>query len=60
METSSIDHWDSNLYDDKISFVSKLGKDVLTLLAPQPGEKILDLGCGTGDLTGEIRQGLFH
>ncbi|KLU61542.1 trans-aconitate 2-methyltransferase [Peptococcaceae bacterium CEB3] len=48
--------WDSNLYDDKISFVSKLGKDVVTLLDPQPGERILDLGCGTGDLTHEIHR----
>jgi len=54
MGTNSNNSWDSNLYDDKISFVSKLGKDVVTLLDPQPSEKILDLGCGTGDLTNEI------
>lgn len=49
-------NWDSSLYDDKISFVSKLGKDVVALLNPQPRERILDLGCGTGDLTNEILQ----
>ena len=54
MGTTFKDEWDSNLYDDKISFVSKLGRDVVTLLNPQPGERILDLGCGTGDLTNEI------
>lgn len=43
--------WDSDLYQDKHAFVFKYGEDVLQLLAPQPGERILDVGCGTGDLT---------
>ncbi|KJR96236.1 MAG: methyltransferase type 11 [Peptococcaceae bacterium BRH_c4a] len=47
-------NWDSELYDDKISFVSRLGLDVVRLLDPRPGERILDLGCGTGDLANEI------
>lgn len=47
-------HWDSKLYDNKLSFISKLGKDVVALLDPQPGERILDLGCGTGDLTNQL------
>jgi len=42
--------WDSNLYDTKHDFVSKYGEDVVALLNPKNGEKILDLGCGTGDL----------
>lgn len=43
--------WDSDLYKEKHAFVYKYGEDVLQLLAPQPGERILDVGCGTGDLT---------
>lgn len=46
--------WNSKLYDDKHSFVSKYGEGVLAILAASSGEKILDLGCGTGDLTNLI------
>lgn len=51
---SSLNTWDANLYDNKLGYVSNLGKEVIELLNPQKGEKILDLGCGTGDLTYEI------
>lgn len=46
--------WNSKLYDDKHSFVSKYGEGILGILAPNSGESILDLGCGTGDLTNLI------
>ncbi|HEM55248.1 MAG TPA: class I SAM-dependent methyltransferase [Thermodesulfobium narugense] len=46
--------WDAENYDKKVGFVSEFGKEVLQLLSPIPGESILDLGCGTGDLTYEI------
>jgi hypothetical protein len=38
------DSWNSSLYDQKHSFVYKYGEDVLELLNPQPGERILDVG----------------
>lgn len=47
---SAQDNWNVNLYDRKHSFVSKYGNHLIELLAPKAGEKILDLGCGTGDL----------
>lgn len=46
--------WDSTLYSDKHSFVFKHGENLLELLDPKPNEYILDLGCGTGELTNKI------
>jgi trans-aconitate methyltransferase len=46
--------WDAARYQDKHSFVWRYGANLLELLKAQPGERILDLGCGTGQLTAEI------
>ncbi|MEX8548218.1 MAG: trans-aconitate 2-methyltransferase [Mucilaginibacter sp.] len=48
--------WNAELYDQKHDFVFKYGENVLDLLEPKPGEKILDLGCGSGYLTNAIRE----
>jgi len=44
-------HWDPDRYARNARFVSDLGAPVVELLAPQPGERILDVGCGDGVLT---------
>jgi trans-aconitate methyltransferase len=48
---SSSQTWDPERYARNARFVSDLGAPVVELLAPRPGERILDLGCGDGALT---------
>lgn len=48
--------WDSALYTAKHSFVYEYGRELVALLAPQRGERILDLGCGSGQLTRAIAE----
>lgn len=45
--------WSASLYNKTASFVYSAGfvAPVLNLLAAQPGERILDVGCGSGEVT---------
>jgi SAM-dependent methyltransferase len=46
--------WDAERYQRRFGFVAALGGEVLELLDPAPGEAVLDLGCGTGELAAAI------
>ena len=51
---ASTSSWDAADYARIGRFVSDLGAAALDLLDPQPGERILDIGCGDGALTDKI------
>lgn len=48
--------WDTALYEGKHAFVWQYGEESLQLLSVQPKERILDIGCGTGQLTAKIAE----
>jgi trans-aconitate methyltransferase len=51
---ASTQTWDPQTYARNARFVSELAGAVVELLAPQAGERILDLGCGDGVLTATL------
>lgn len=49
------DHWTPSAYTSSASFVPLLTSKILSWLSPHPSDKILDLGCGDGVLTANLR-----
>jgi SAM-dependent methyltransferase len=52
--------WDPLAYGRNGAFVHELAGGVLEWLDPQPGEYVLDLGCGDGHLTCRIAESGAH
>lgn len=48
--------WNAEEYRQRHSYVWKFAEGLIDLLDPKPGEQILDVGSGTGQLTAQIAQ----
>ncbi|AFC32936.1 type 12 methyltransferase [Paenibacillus mucilaginosus 3016] len=60
MNKKAANIWNAGHYDEKIRYVSRLGQSLIGMLQPAAGERILDIGCGTGDLAWEIAKSGAH
>lgn len=58
MELTNVNdyQWDPLAYEGQAGFVSAGGASLIDWLAPKPGERILDLGCGTGTLAAALAE----
>ena len=54
------DHWNPQAYTTSASFVPALASKVTQWLSTLPTDKILDLGCGDGVLTSQIKSHCSH
>ncbi|OPL07578.1 MAG: methyltransferase type 11 [delta proteobacterium ML8_F1] len=48
--------WDAGQYVQNFSFVHQYGRDLLELIENPGGLRVLDLGCGTGELTCQLHE----
>src|SRR3954470_12641826 len=63
VNAEAIEAWDGPLYDRFLKFrhivttgLGSHGDVALALVPPQPGQRVLDIGCGFGDTTQQIAE----
>ena len=52
--------WNAEKYTEDFSFVHQYGNDVADLIDLKTGSTVLDLGCGNGALTEQLKNKGFH
>lgn len=58
---AEVDNWSPSMYQTNANFVPLLGAAVmLDMLAVQPHERVLDLGCGDGVITKKLEPLCTH
>lgn len=53
-------NWNAACYQQQYSYIWENGESLLDMLNPQAGDRILDLGCGTGQLSQQIATKATH
>jgi trans-aconitate 2-methyltransferase len=53
-EVTTADRWDPDQYSKFSAERARPFFDLLSMLEPVPGPKVIDLGCGTGELTSRL------
>lgn len=51
---ATVNNWNADTYSSKHNYVTNNGISVLELMNPKSNEIIIDLGCGSGELTNKI------
>lgn len=52
------DAWDPQLYERFKHERAQPARDLIAMIQPRPGMRVLDLGCGTGEITAELHHAL--